>query len=49
MEEHPDLPGNYKIVNHRFETYGICEGVKRNLLHSDGVLEMIGALLPLGG
>ncbi len=25
MKESLDLPGRYKIVNHRFEIYGICE------------------------
>ncbi|MCL6459300.1 MAG: transcriptional repressor [Gorillibacterium sp.] len=25
MEQKLDLPGNYKIINHRFEIYGICE------------------------
>lgn len=26
MEHRIDLPGNFKIVNHRFEVYGVCEG-----------------------
>jgi Fur family transcriptional regulator, zinc uptake regulator len=25
MERDADLPGNYQIVSHRFEVYGICE------------------------
>lgn len=25
MEHNVDLPGKYKIVNHRFEIYGVCE------------------------
>ncbi|WP_372662398.1 Fur family transcriptional regulator [Cohnella sp.] len=25
MEQKLDLPGKYKIINHRFEVYGICE------------------------
>jgi Fur family zinc uptake transcriptional regulator len=25
MEEHIPIPGNYKIVGHRFEIYGVCE------------------------
>lgn len=29
MEESLHLPGRYKIVNHRFEIYGICEECQR--------------------
>lgn len=25
MDQKPEFPGNYKILNHRFEVYGICE------------------------
>lgn len=25
MDQGPEFPGNYKILNHRFEVYGICE------------------------
>ncbi|QJC51960.1 transcriptional repressor [Paenibacillus albicereus] len=26
MEQEMRLPGNFKIMNHRFEVYGLCEG-----------------------
>ncbi|WP_168121544.1 Fur family transcriptional regulator [Paenibacillus sp. HB172176] len=26
MDQGPELPGSYKILRHRFEVYGICEG-----------------------
>jgi len=30
MEDRVDLPGNYKILHHRFEVYGICEDCQTN-------------------
>ncbi|SDT56819.1 Fur family transcriptional regulator, zinc uptake regulator [Paenibacillaceae bacterium GAS479] len=29
MEQEMKLPGNFKIMNHRFEVYGICEACQR--------------------
>ncbi|MEK5645636.1 transcriptional repressor [Paenibacillus rhizosphaerae] len=30
MDHLGDLPGHYKIVNHRFEIYGICEACQQH-------------------
>ncbi|GIQ61551.1 Fur family transcriptional regulator [Paenibacillus cisolokensis] len=31
LEQNMDLPGNYKIVNHRFEIYGVCEDCQNQI------------------
>lgn len=29
MEQSLDLPGSFKIINHRFEVYGVCEACQK--------------------
>jgi len=36
MKEALDLPGRYKIMNHRFEIYGICEECQEEAAESRG-------------